>query len=89
VAKNARYRWQGFGKEAVRKPKPKKKRRGAPKITNKQARFLAQLQQRAGERYTGAGMTRSQASWEIERLLNKTPGRMLDREWEDRVGRDA
>ena len=88
MAKNARYRWQNFGKEAARPQPKKKKRKDKPKITNKQARFLAELQKRAGERYTGAGMTRAQASWEIERLLNNTPARILDREWEDRVSRD-
>lgn len=38
-------------------------------ITNAQASYLAWLQRRAGEPYTGAGMSRAQASQEIERLL--------------------
>ncbi len=40
-----------------------------PGITNKQAKFLADLQRQAGETYSGAGMTREQASGEIQRLL--------------------
>lgn len=37
-------------------------------ITNKQASFLASLQREAGERYSGNGMSRQQASQEIDRL---------------------
>jgi Protein of unknown function (DUF3072) len=37
-------------------------------ITNAQAKYLAALQREAGEQYTGNGMSRLQASREIERL---------------------
>jgi hypothetical protein len=40
-------------------------------ITNSQARYLATLSGEAGERYRGDGMTRQQASEEIDRLLSK------------------
>jgi hypothetical protein len=42
-------------------------------ITNKQAKLLAELQRRAGEQYSGSGMTRWQASEEISRLLAAQP----------------
>lgn len=37
-------------------------------ITNKQASYLAALQREAREPYSGSGMTRQQASREIDRL---------------------
>lgn len=37
-------------------------------ITNKQASYLAALQREAGEPWSGSGMSRLQASREIERL---------------------
>lgn len=38
-------------------------------ITNDQAKFLASLQRELGESYTGAGMTRTEASAAIEACL--------------------
>jgi hypothetical protein len=46
--------------------RPKRRRRG---ITNRQARYLAGLCREAGEPYRGNGMSRMQASDEINRLL--------------------
>ncbi len=88
MAKSSAYRWwTGFGEQAKRKPKPKKK--GKPKgITNKQAKFLASLQRRAGEKYSGSGMTSAKAAKEIDRLLHPVKVAHLDREWEERAARD-
>jgi len=65
VAKLRRYRWRGFGEQARSRGESRKRGVG---ITNKQAAYLAYLQRKAGERYSGSGMTRKQASREINRL---------------------
>ncbi len=89
MAKSSAFRWwTGFGEQAKRKPKPKKKGAKPKGITNKQAKFLALLQRKAGEKYTGNGMTSRQASKEIDRLLHPVKVSHLDREWEERAARD-
>ncbi len=89
MAKLASMRWHRFGGLEPYKPSRKKRKRG---ITNSQAKFLAALQRKAGEKYTGNGMSCAQASSEIDRLLGKPPKARpptrLDREWEQRAARD-
>jgi hypothetical protein len=69
VARSRAYRWRGFGSQAAGGG-GESTRRGKG-ITNKQAAYLAALQKAAGERYSGSGMTRRQASVEINRLLKR------------------
>lgn len=70
------YRWRGWrtdlkgglitDRDPRRRPTAPSKQRG---ITNEQARFLAKLQKRAGEPYSGRGMTAAEADAAIKRLL--------------------
>ena len=75
MAKSRAYRWNGWrvdlgGGEI--KDRPDKKKARKPKgITNEQAKYLASLQRRAGEKYSGSGLTSRQASDEIKRVLRK------------------
>jgi hypothetical protein len=68
----ARMNWEGAARRAKTGPprwkprpedlEPKKKRKKARGITNKQAQYLASLQRRLGEPYKGNGLTMQQAS---------------------------
>ena len=73
MAKHATYRWRdwrtdlngGTVRTVTRPPASAKPNRG---ITNAQAKLLARLQRRAGEPYSGRGLTAAQADQEIRRL---------------------
>lgn len=73
MAKSRAYRWNGWRTDLQGgeiKDKPGKPRKRKPKgITNVQAKYLASLQRKAGEPYSGSGLTTSEASQEIRRLL--------------------
>jgi hypothetical protein len=81
MAKSAAYRWQNERKRGLLGPNPKKRKRAAKAksrgITNKQASYLAVLQRRLGEPYSGDGMNVREASSAIDavkrRLKDATP----------------
>jgi hypothetical protein len=75
VARSDTYRWNGWhtdldGGSIKDRPveSPKKKPKKPKGITNSQAKYLAALQRKAGERYSGNGLTAKEASAEIKRL---------------------
>jgi isopentenyl diphosphate isomerase/L-lactate dehydrogenase-like FMN-dependent dehydrogenase len=83
MAKNKHYRWRDWrvdqrgtsiNDSGERKPKRNKARKGSG-ITNEQAKFLAALQRQAGLKYTGAGMSRADASTLIDKLVAERDAR--------------
>lgn len=94
MARNKAYRWRGFGEQASGNGGEARPR--GKGITNKQAAYLAALQKKAGLPYSGSGMTRRQASSEIDRLLGhpkrepRVPRAVkeLDREFDRRLQRE-
>lgn len=87
MAKSKHYRWRDWrvdqrgtsiNDSEDAKPKRNKARKGSG-ITNEQAKFLAALQRQAGLTYTGAGMSRADASALIDKLVQERDARRHSR----------